>query len=115
MDQSLLVGKPGSCFDNYCIIGHQVQLATSAYGQGESCAPRLERDRVFCCDPTHGRSPILPVPLDHLFPYPPTGDSVDTDFDWKVDNTWGDRHADTGDASVDFVAITSPEDHQVYP
>ena len=90
-------GKPGSCFDNHCNIGHQVQLATSADGQGESCAPHLERDRVFCCDPTHGRSPFLPVPLDYLFPHPPTGASVATDFDLKVDNAWGDGHADTAD------------------
>ncbi|KAL8694715.1 MAG: hypothetical protein Q9224_003515, partial [Gallowayella concinna] len=111
-------GKPGSCFDNHCNLGHQVQLATSAYGGGESCAPRLERDRVFCCDPTEGRSPFLPVPLDHLFPHPPEGDNVDTDFDLKVDNTWGDGKADTADeepndSSFGFVVITSPEELQV--
>ncbi|KAL8730716.1 MAG: hypothetical protein Q9166_003908 [cf. Caloplaca sp. 2 TL-2023] len=95
-----------------------VQLATSAYGLGESCAPLLERDRVFCCDPTDGRSPFLPVPLDHLFPHPPEGDNVDTDFDLEVDNTWGDGKADTADeepndASFGFVVITSPEELQV--
>ncbi|KAI4122687.1 MAG: hypothetical protein LQ338_005669 [Usnochroma carphineum] len=111
-------GKPGSCFDNHCNLGHQVQLATSAYGLGESCAPRLERDRVFCCDPTGGRSPFLPVPLDHLFPHPPEGDNVDTDFDLEVDNTWGDGKSDTADeepndSSFGFVVITSPEELQV--
>lgn len=111
-------GKPGNFFDNHCDLGHQVQLATSAYGLGESCAPRLERDRVFCCDPTKGRSPFLPVPLDHLFPHPPEGDGVDTDFDLQVDNTWGDGKADTpdnepNDSSFGFVVITSPEKLQV--
>lgn len=111
-------GKPGSCFDNHCPSGHSVQLATSAYGLGESCAPRLERDRVFCCDSSKGHRPFLPVPLDRLFPHPPEGDDVDTDFDLKVDNTWGDGHADTADdepddASFGFVVITSPEELQV--
>ncbi len=59
-------GKPGSCFDNHCPVGHQVQLTDSAYGFGESCFPRLERVRVFCCDPTGGKSNFLPVPLDRL-------------------------------------------------
>ncbi|KAL9594308.1 MAG: hypothetical protein Q9219_007102 [cf. Caloplaca sp. 3 TL-2023] len=128
-------GEPGSCFDNHCPAGHSVQLATSAYGLGESCAPRLERDRVFCCDPSKGRKPFLPVPLDRLFPHPPEGDDVDTDFDLNVDNTWGDGHAgkylamnvyfstliestDTADdepneSSFGFVVITSPEELQV--
>ncbi|KAL8701240.1 MAG: hypothetical protein Q9201_005019 [Fulgogasparrea decipioides] len=100
------------------ISGHQVQLATRAYGARESCAPLLERDRVFCCDPTGGRSPFLPVPLDHLFPYPPEGDDVDTGFDLKVDNSWGDGKPDTpdeepNDSSFGFVVITSPEELQV--
>ncbi|KAL8916580.1 MAG: hypothetical protein Q9172_006245 [Xanthocarpia lactea] len=111
-------GEPGSCYDNHCDLGHQVQLATNAYGQGESCHPRFERERVFCCDPTEGRSPFLPVPLDRLFPHPPEGDDVDTDFHLKVDNTWGDGKSDTAeeepnDASFGFVVITSPEELQV--
>ena len=111
-------GQPGSCSDNHCDLGHQVQLATSAYGEGLTCTPFVDRSRVFCCDPTEGRSPFLPVPLDHLFPHPPEGDDVDTDFDLKVDNTWGDGKADTADdepneASFGFVVITSPEELQV--
>lgn len=110
-------GKPGSCFDNHCDLGHQVQLTQSDYGLGESCAPRLERTRVFCCDPSDGESPFLPVPLDYLFPHPPTGDDVDTDFDIKVDNTWGDGHADTSDdepndSTFGFVVMASPEELQ---
>ncbi|KAI4285352.1 MAG: hypothetical protein L6R38_000708 [Xanthoria sp. 2 TBL-2021] len=111
-------GEPGSCFDNHCNLGHQVQLATNAYGLGRSCSPRLERERVFCCDASSGASPFLPVPLENLFPHPPEGDDVDTDFDLQVDNTWGDGQADTADdepneASFGFVVITSPEELQV--
>ncbi|KAL9030617.1 MAG: hypothetical protein Q9196_001284 [Gyalolechia fulgens] len=111
-------GEPGTCFDNHCNLGHQVQLATSAYGLGESCAPRLERDRVFCCDPTEGRPPFLPVPLENLFPHPPQGDNIDTDFDLQVDNTWGDGKADTAgdepnESSFGFVVLTSPDELQV--
>ncbi|KAI0436524.1 carbohydrate-binding module family 18 [Xylaria telfairii] len=111
-------GKPGSCFDNHCDIGHQVQLTQSDYGAGESCAPRLERTRVFCCDPPKGKSPFLPVPLDYLFPNPPTGDSVDTDFDLMIDDTWGsgsDKTAEDNDpdeASFGFWVMTSPEEIQ---
>jgi chitinase len=86
-------GQPGSCFDDHCDIGRQVQLATSAYGFGESCFPRVERTRVFCCDPTDKGPLFPPVPLDRLFPHPPTGDKVDTDFDLDVDNTWGSGSA----------------------
>ncbi|OBT39681.1 hypothetical protein VE00_09135 [Pseudogymnoascus sp. WSF 3629] len=112
-------GEPGSCFDNHCNVGHQVQLATNAYGLGESCFPRLERSRVFCCDPAAGESAFLPVDLSKLFPNPPQGDNVDTDFELQVDNTWGDGIADTSDANdpddstFGFVVITSPEELQV--
>ena len=41
-------GRPGNCDDDHCDVGHQVQLATDAYGLGQSCAPRFERQRVFC-------------------------------------------------------------------
>ena len=110
-------GKPGKCDDNHCPIGSSVQLATSAYGQGESCWPRLERQRVFCCYPADNKSPFLPVPLDHLFPHPPTGDKVDTDYKLEVDNTWGDGEANTddkdpNDSSFGFVVLTSPEELQ---
>ncbi|OBT89371.1 hypothetical protein VE02_01453 [Pseudogymnoascus sp. 03VT05] len=112
-------GEPGSCFDNHCDAGHQVQLATNAYGLGESCFPRLERFRVFCCDPAAGESAFLPVDLSKLFPHPPEEDNVDTDFELRVDNTWGDGIADTSDANdpddstFGFVVITSPEELQV--
>jgi len=96
-----------------------VQLAQSDYGGGESCAPRLERTRVFCCDPVEGQSPFLPVPLDHLFPHPPEGDNIDTDFDMELDNTWGDGTADTqsdndpNQATFAFWVLTSPEEIQI--
>lgn len=107
-------GKPGSCNDNQCPLGRSVQLATNAYGGGETCWPRFERDRVFCCNPSDNKSPFLPVPLDHLFPHPPTGDDVDSDYKLEVDNTWGDGKADTADkepnsSSFGFVVLTSPE------
>ena len=82
-------GQPGSCFDNHCDTGHQVQLSESAYGECQSCAPRFERSRVFCCDPADGKSPFLPVPLEFLFPKPPNPATADTDFTLKVDPTWG--------------------------
>ncbi|XDG10594.1 hypothetical protein ABKA04_010209 [Annulohypoxylon sp. FPYF3050] len=112
-------GKPGSCFDNHCDIGHQVQLTSSDYGAGESCAPRLERTRVFCCDPAKGKSPFLPVPLDYLFPNPPAGKDVDTDFDLTIDDTWGTGHDETNDennpddAAFGFWVMTSPEEIQI--
>lgn len=111
-------GEPGSCFDNHCDTSHQVQLATSAYGLGQSCFPRLERDRVFCCEATNGESPFLPVDLTKLFKNPPTGDNIDTDFQLETDNTWGDGIADTADkepndASFGFAVITSPEELQI--
>jgi chitinase len=96
-----------------------VQLATDAYGQGQSCAPRFERQRVFCCDPAEdGTSLFPPVPLDRLFPHPPTGDNVDTDFELNVDNTWGTGIAQTSDsdpndASFAFIILASPEELQV--
>ena len=82
-------GQPGSCFDNHCETGHQVQLAESSYGECQSCAPRLERTRAFCCDPADEKSPFLPVPLEYLFPKPPDSATANTDFTLKVDPTWG--------------------------
>lgn len=112
-------GQPGSCDDDHCDIGHQVQLATDAYGFGQSCAPRFERQRVFCCDPAKDGTPLFPpVALDHLFPNPPTGNNVDTDFDLDLDNTWGTgspqtSSSDPNDASFAFVILTSPEELQI--
>lgn len=110
-------GDPGSCNDNQCPLGHSVQLATNAYGAGETCWPRFERDRVFCCDRTDNKSPFLPVPLENLFPHPPEGDGIDSDFKLDVDNTWGDGEADTqtsepNDSSFGFIVLTSPEELQ---
>jgi chitinase len=97
-------GEPGTCFDNHCDTGHQVQLAESAYGQGESCFPRLERSRAFCCDPSDGGSPFLPVPLEYLFPHPPPKDTADTEFDLQIDPTWG-TGSDKGDDDPDVSPI----------
>lgn len=112
-------GEPGSCYDNHCDLKTQVQLATNRYGLGESCSPRLERSRVFCCDPPDGESLFLPVPLEDLFKTPPTGDDVDTDFDLKIDNTWGDGEEDTDtdddpdEASFQFHVLASPDEIQI--
>ncbi|KAK5654041.1 hypothetical protein OQA88_7719 [Cercophora sp. LCS_1] len=112
-------GKPGSCFDNHCDLNTEVQLATNRYGFGQSCSPRLERARVFCCDPPDGENLFLPVPLEDLFPNPPTGDDIDTDFDLNVDNTWGDGVADTGtdddpdEAAFQFYVMASPDEIQI--
>ena len=95
-----------------------MQLAPSAYGIEESCAPRLERSRVFCCNPTGGRSPFLPVPLGHRFLHPLIEDNVDTDFDLEVDNPWGEGRADNADddtyhSSFGFIVMTFPEELQI--
>lgn len=110
-----------TCFDNHCPVnGHSVQLTDSPYGLGDSCFPRMERSRVFCCNPTGGQAPFLPVALENLFEDPPTGDNVDTDYDLDVDDTWGtgtskthDDGDDPGDAAFNFVVLASPEDLQV--
>ncbi|KAI1180783.1 carbohydrate-binding module family 18 [Nemania sp. FL0916] len=111
-------GKPGSCFDNHCPVGHSVQLTTNAYGEGEDCGIRLERSRVFCCDPANGQTPFLPVSLDKLFPNPPEGDDVDTDYELETDDTWGTGKAkvpddEPSDAAFQFVVMASPEELQV--
>lgn len=82
-------GEPGTCFDNHCDTGHQVQLAESAYGLGLSCFPRLERTRAFCCDPADGKSLFMPVPLEYLFKDPPPKDTADIDVKLQTDPTWG--------------------------
>ncbi|WPH03961.1 glycoside hydrolase, protein [Acrodontium crateriforme] len=112
-------GTPGTCFDNHCDVGHQVQLANSKYGQGESCFPRVERERVFCCDATNGKSPFLPVPLEDLFPSPPTGDNIAVDTNLRIDDTWGDGTKpsngadDPAHATFGFVVLASPQELQV--
>lgn len=103
-------GKPGSCYDNHCPVGsHSVQLTDSPYGEGEDCFPRVERTRVFCCDPVNGASPFLPVELDRLFPDPPSGDDVDTDHELNTD----DESDDPDETAFSFVVLTSPEELQV--
>ncbi|KAI0443525.1 carbohydrate-binding module family 18 [Xylaria telfairii] len=111
-------GKPGSCFDNHCPIGHSVQLTTESYGEGEDCGIRLERSRVFCCDPAKGQSPFLPVSLDKLFIDPPTGDDVDTDYELETDDTWGSGKAkvdddEPSDSAFQFVVMASPDEIQI--
>ena len=112
-------GKYGSCFDNHCDTGHQIELANKNDGEGMDCGPRIERTRVFCCDLPHGKSPFLPVPLDHLFPHPPPGDSAETKFKLKVDHVSGSKidgppsADDPHDAAFGFFVLTSPEEVQV--
>ncbi|KAI0897338.1 glycosyl hydrolases family 18-domain-containing protein [Annulohypoxylon nitens] len=113
-------GEPGSCYDNHCPVGsHSVQLTDSPYGLGEDCFPRVERTRVFCCDPANGESPFLPVSLDKLFPHPPEGDDIKTDHELQTDDTWGsgktknDGNEDPEDAAFSFVVLTSPDELQV--
>ncbi|KAI0543166.1 carbohydrate-binding module family 18 [Xylaria digitata] len=107
-------GKPGSCFDNNCKFGVEIQLAESYDGGGEDCGWQLSRQRVFCCTPSDNKSPFLPVPLEYLFKNPPTGDNVDTKFKLEVDDTFGGRvtsgsSEDPNDASFGFVIMASPE------
>lgn len=111
-------GKPGSCFDNHCDANTQVQLTTNRYGQGESCSPRLERARVFCCDPPDGETLFLPVPLKDLFPSPPEGNEVDTDFELNIDETWGGAEDSGSDdnpseAAFQFYVLAAPEEIHV--
>ncbi len=47
--------------------------------------------RVFCCTPPDCESPFLPVPLEYLFPDPPT-EGV-TKFKLQVDDTFGGKVA----------------------
>lgn len=111
-------GTPGTCYDNHCDAGTQVQLTESDYGAGQSCFPRLERTRTFCCDPANGASPFLPVPLAYLFPEPPTGDDIDTDYDLEIDDTWGtgkakaDSEDDPDNAAFAFWVMVSPTEIQ---
>jgi chitinase len=114
-----LHGKGGSFFDNHCHTGHQLSLTTSPDGAGEDCGFRFERSRSFCCDPADGESPFLPVPLDYVFPRPPTGDLVDTDFVLRADPTYGGTathspfNDDPNNAAFGFFVLTSPEELQI--
>lgn len=58
------------------------------------------------------------MPLEYLFPSPPTGDNVGADFKLSVDDTWGGStvkgDGDTpNDAAFGFFVMTSPEEVQV--
>ncbi|KAG4435143.1 hypothetical protein IFR05_009375 [Cadophora sp. M221] len=111
-------GKPGSCFDNHCDTGRQVALATSYDGEGDDCGWKFERKRTFCCDPPSDESVFSPVPLEYLFEHPPTGDTVDTDFDLELDPTYGGATTlplaeDPNQAAFGFVVMASPEEIQV--
>ncbi|KAK0647937.1 Killer toxin subunits alpha/beta [Lasiodiplodia hormozganensis] len=106
-----------SCDDNHCATGHQVELAKSEYGEGQNCFPHLERTRAFCCDPESGKSPFLPVPLEYLFPNPPSDDEANPEFKLETDDTWGTgedegTEGDPNKSAFGFVIITSPEEIQ---
>jgi chitinase len=61
----------------------------------------------------------LPVDLDFLFPNPPTGSNVDTEYDLRLDDTWGtgsaktDGSNDPNNAAFAFWVMASPEEIQV--
>ena len=110
-------GKPGSCFDDHCDTGHQVELANSYEGEGDDCGWNA-RTRVFCCDPPADQSPFLPVPLDWLFPNPPPEDTAKSEYKLKTDPTFGGAVTtpfanDPEDAAFGFIILTSPETIQV--
>ncbi|KAF2416681.1 hypothetical protein EJ08DRAFT_666620 [Tothia fuscella] len=105
-------GKPGSCFDNHCPAGRHVQFTDSPYGLGESCFPRMERNRVFCCEPQDGKSKFLPVPLKDLFPNPPQGDDVKVDHELKVDTSKGSGKDTPNEAPFGFYVLASPGEIQ---
>ncbi|KAK0736846.1 glycosyl hydrolases family 18-domain-containing protein [Apiosordaria backusii] len=108
-------GEPGSCFDNHCPDVKAVQLTDSYFGAGETCGWKIERVRVFCCEPAPGQRTFLPVPLANLFENPPSGDNLDTEFDLNVDKTSasGGHDENPNDAAFQFVVLTSPEEIQI--
>ncbi|KAK4200452.1 killer toxin subunits alpha/beta [Triangularia verruculosa] len=108
-------GKPGSCFDNHCPDVKAVQLTDSYFGAGDTCGWKLERVRVFCCEPIPGQRLFLPVPLKNLFEKPPSGDNIDTEFDLNVDkkSASSGRDENPNDAAFQFVVLTSPEEIQI--
>ncbi|KAJ4319636.1 hypothetical protein N0V84_006272 [Fusarium piperis] len=110
-------GKPGNCFDNHCDTGWQVALTTSHGGEGHDCGWASRRHRTYCCDPPKGESPFLPVPLEYLFPDPPSEKEAESDFQLKVDNTWGGAEdlpfAESPEHSAfGFIIMTSPDELQ---
>lgn len=111
-------GKPGSCFDGHCDINTEVQLTWSRSGGGEHCGGRFDRTRIFCCAPPDGEELFLPVPLENLFPEPPEGDDVETQFDLKVDDSWGGAESgdsdddDPDEAAFQFYVLASPDEIQ---
>ncbi|GLA25444.1 hypothetical protein AnigIFM63326_002145 [Aspergillus niger] len=106
-----------SCDDNHCNTGIDVELTTSYFGEGETCAPMDGRQRAFCCTPQSGESLFLPVPLEYLFPDPPPANVADPSFNLEVDDTWGTGKAkgedDPNDAAFGFVVVTSPNEVSV--
>ncbi len=106
-----------SCDDNHCATGIEVELTNSYFGDGETCAPMYGRQRAFCCTPSSGQSPFLPVPLQDLFPSPPPSNIADPIFNLEVDDTWGTGKVEGQDnpdhASFGFVVITAPSEVQV--
>ena len=106
-----------SCDDNHCATGLEVELTTSYFGDGETCSPMVGRQRAFCCTPSSGQSPFLPVPLEDLFPSPPPADIADPIYNLQVDDTWGTGKVEGSDdpdhASFGFVVITAPFEVQV--
>lgn len=114
-------GSPdqGNCYDGHCNLNSQVEVTWAGSGGGRSCGGiDPGRIRVFCCDPPSGETLFLPVPLEDLFPEPPTGDDVKSDFDLNIDNTWGDGEADTNSeddpnaAAFQFYVLASPTEIQ---
>ncbi|KAL4984435.1 hypothetical protein BDW68DRAFT_193691 [Aspergillus falconensis] len=103
-----------NCDDNHCNTGHEVELTTSFFGEGETCAPMYKRQRAFCCTPASGKSPFMPVPLEYLFPDPPGTNIADPVFNLEVDDSWGtgkDKGKDDpNDAAFGFVVITAPSE-----
>ncbi|EEY23441.1 chitotriosidase-1 [Verticillium alfalfae VaMs.102] len=105
-------GKPGSCFDGHCPDMKFVQLTDSYFGGGETCGGQLSRVRTFCCE-SAGDPLFLPVPLENLFEHPPDGDSVDTDFSLKTDDSSAGGDDDPNEAAFQFVVLASPDELQV--
>ncbi|KAL2817250.1 hypothetical protein BDW59DRAFT_166064 [Aspergillus cavernicola] len=99
--------------------GRTVALTTAYEGEGDDCGFwHSERQRSFCCDPPDSSSPFMPVPLEYLFPDPPSEEEADTDFTLKVDPTYGGASSvefadDPDNAPFGFVVLTSPDELQV--
>jgi len=59
----------------------------------------------------------LPVPLEYLFPSPPTGNDVDTKFKLSLDDTWGGKGTQgdeaPNDAAFGFFVMSSPQEIQI--